>query len=215
MLSKLTGVTACLTRPRLGRRIAALLAAVSAMGLCVAVFRIIEFGTDPCSTVSLGISGLTGISFGTCQLALNTVLMLLVIRYDISQIGIGTLANMVLVGYIADAFMWVFGFIPGLFTLGMAGRILLFIPAIILFMIAVSFYMVVDLGSAPYDALPVIISANMKKGAYRRVRMIWDVSALTIGFVLGSTIGVVTIVTSFCLGPMITGIGERVKPFFE
>ena len=215
MTSKRTGIATCLTRPRLGRRIAALLAALSTMGFCVAIFRIIQFGTDPCSTMSLGISRVTGISFGTCQLALNAALMLLVLRFDIRQIGIGTLANMVLVGYVADAFMWVFSHVPALGALNMAGRIALFVPAMALFLVAVSIYMVVDLGSAPYDALPVILAARMKKGAFKRVRMTWDIAALTIGYVLGSTVGLTTLVTGFCLGPAIAAVGERVRPFFE
>lgn len=215
MMDKLTGITACLRHPRLGRRLAALFAALTMMGFGVAVFRIINFGTDPCSTMSLGISRVTGISFGTCQMALNAILLVLVVRYDITEIGIGTVANMVLVGYIADFFMWVFSFIPALHALGMAGRIALFIPTMALFLFAVSIYMVVDMGRAPYDALPVIIAARMKKGSFKRVRMTWDIAAMTIGYILGSTVGLTTVVTGFCLGPAISAISDRARPFFE
>ena len=49
----------------------------------------VGFGTDPCSTFTLGVSARTGISFGTCQLAFNLLMFLPVIRFDLSRIGIG------------------------------------------------------------------------------------------------------------------------------
>lgn len=45
------------TYPRAGRRVAALLASVLMMGAGVALFTMVGFGTDPCSTFSLGLSG--------------------------------------------------------------------------------------------------------------------------------------------------------------
>ena len=44
--------------------------------------------------------------------------------------------------------------------------------------------------------------------------MCWDVGALTLGFLLGSTVGLTTVVTGFCLGPAIAAVRERVKGFY-
>lgn len=43
-------------------------------------------------------------------------------------------------------------------------------------MVAVAFYMVVELGSGPYDAIPQIISKYVKKIPYAVIRMIYDLS---------------------------------------
>ena len=91
-----------MARPRMGRRIAALCLSVTAMGLCVAVFDRIGLGTDPCSTMNLGLSRKIGLPFGTTQLLVNLLMLIAVLRYDIGRIGMGTIANMVFVGYIAD-----------------------------------------------------------------------------------------------------------------
>lgn len=93
-------------RPRMGRRLAVLTVSLVAIGLCVAVFKTVGFGTDPGSTFSLGISAWTGVSFGTCQLVFNALLFIPVLRLDLSRIGVGTIGNMVGLGYIADFFMW-------------------------------------------------------------------------------------------------------------
>lgn len=202
-------------RPRMGRRLVSLAASVAAMGLCVAVFDRIGLGTDPCSCMNLGFSRLLGIPFGTWQLLLNAALLLAVIRFDPGRIGAGTVANMVFVGYIAEFFMGIFDRFPALSALTLPVRMALFVPTMALFLLAASIYMVVDLGVAPYDGVPQIIAAHARRMSFRTVRMCWDVGALTLGFLLGSTVGLTTVVTGFCLGPAIAAVGDRVKGFYE
>ena len=202
-------------RPRMGRRLVSLALSVAAMGLCVAVFDRIGMGTDPCSCMNLGFSRLLGIPFGTWQLLLNALLLLVVIRFDPGRIGAGTVANMVFVGYIAEFFMVVFDRFPALSAMTLPVRLAVFVPTMALFLLAASIYMVVDLGVAPYDGVPQIIAAHTRHMSFRAVRMCWDVGVMTLGFLLGSTVGLTTVVTGFCLGPAIAAVGERVKGFYE
>lgn len=202
-------------RPRMARRVIALFGSIFMMGFCVAVFRLIGAGTDPCSCMNLGISGRLGISFGTWQLTLNIVLLLIVLRFAKEKISLGTLVNMVFVGYIADFFMYLLGgFIPEP-GLSLAARALIFVPAVVVFLLAASIYLTVDLGCAPYDALPMIIAAHTDRFSYRVIRMAWDLAALSIGFLLGATVGIATLITGFCIGPVVTAVGARIQDFFE
>lgn len=203
-----------MARPRMGRRLVSLLLSVLAMGLCVAVFDRIGLGTDPCSTMNLGLSRMTGLSFGTWQLTLNALLMLIVLACDLGRIGAGTLANMVLVGYTADFVMAVLDRYPALLTLTLSARLAVFVPTMLLFLLAASVYMAVDLGVAPYDAVPQILAARAKKLSFRAIRVCWDVGVMLIGFALGSTVGLTTVVTGFCLGPAIAAVKERMKGFY-
>ena len=202
-------------RPRMARRVIALFGSIFMMGFCVAVFRLIGAGTDPCSCMNLGISGRLGISFGTWQLTLNVAMLLVVLRFAPELISAGTLVNMIFVGYIADFFIHVLGGLMPEAGLTLAMRALIFVPVIAAFLLAASVYMTVDLGCAPYDALPLIIAAHTKRLSYRTIRMIWDLSALSIGFVLGATVGIATVITGFCIGPAITAVGARLKGVFE
>ena len=202
-------------RPKMAKRLAALVLSILAMGFCVAVFKLIAVGTDPCSCMNLGISGRLGISFGTWQLTLNVAMLLVVPRFAPELISAGTLVNMIFVGYIADFFIHVLGGLMPEAGLTLAMRALIFVPVIAAFLLAASVYMTVDLGCAPYDALPMIIAAHTKRLSYRTIRMCWDLGALSIGFVLGATVGIATVVTGFCLGPAITAVGARLKGVFE
>ena len=202
-------------RPKMAKRLAALVLSILVMGFCVAVFKLIAVGTDPCSCMNLGISGRLGISFGTWQLTLNVAMLLVVLRFAPELISAGTLVNMIFVGYIADFFIHVLGGLMPEAGLTLAMRALIFVPVMALFLLVVTIYMTVDLGCAPYDALPLIIAAHTKRLSYRTIRMIWDLSALSIGFVLGATVGIATVITGFCIGPAITAVGARLKGVFE
>ena len=208
-------IAANFTRPRMGRRLAVLTVSLIVIGVCVAVFKTVGFGTDPCSTFTLGVSARTGISFGTCQLAFNLLMFLPVIRLDLSRIGVGTVANMVGVGYMADFTMWLMSpHIPPE-GLSIVVRIALFAVSMAAFLIAAAFYMVVDLGVAPYDAIPQLIAARTNRLSARAIRMLWDISILSLGFLLGSTVGLTTLITGFCVGPAIAFVSSRVRGWFE
>lgn len=199
----------------MGRRLAVLTVSIIAIGICVAVFKAVGFGTDPCSTFTLGVSARTGVSFGTCQLVFNLLMFLPVIRFDLSRIGVGTVANMAGVGYVADFCMRLIGQHTPPEGFSMTARVLMFAVSMAAFLIFAAFYMVVDLGVAPYDAIPQLIAAHTNRVSARAVRMLWDITILSLGFLLGSTVGLTTLITGFCLGPAIAFVSDRVKSWFE
>ena len=201
-------------RPRMGRRMTGLLLSILIMGLCVAVFKLTGVGTSPCSCMNLGISRALGISFGTWQLLLNAAL-LLIVRFAPEKISIGTLVNMVFVGYIAEIFMNLLGGLIPETGLPAGELALVFALTLAAYLVSASVYLAADLGCAPYDAVPMILAAHTGRVSYRAIRMAWDVGALSIGFALGETVGIATLITGFCLGPAITAVGARVRPWFE
>ena len=111
-------------------------AAVILMGFALSFLNRTGFGTDPCTAMNLGISAKFGLSLGTWQLLFNLILFVIVLWKDKSQIGIGTIANMVLVGYAMDFFTCIENFFiaEGYFT-SMAIRVLVLIPALTLFIV--------------------------------------------------------------------------------
>lgn len=206
---------ASFARPRTGRRMVALLLGVFLMGAGVALFDQLGFGTDPCSVLGLAVSRLIGWGYGNYLLLFNGALLLLLLCIgEIRRIGIGSIANIVLVGYSADFVNWLINCIHPLTNETMAVRLIVFVPSMIIFLIAVSLYMVVDLGVAPYDAMPMVI-ADCKKWHFPLVRMIWDLVVLALGWLCGGRVGLVTVVTGFCLGPVFGAIANRIRPFFE
>lgn len=197
------------------RRVAVLFLGVITMGLCVAVFDQLGFGADPCSAMNLAVSRLIGWSFGTYQLLFNIALLAVVILLKgARRIGLGTLANMVLVGYAADAGEWILNRTHPLTGETLAVKLVVFVPAIALFLVALAFYMVVDLGAAPYDAAPQLIAARQNRFSPAVVRVAWDVAAIVICLLAGGTVGPVTLAIGFLLGPVISAIARRFRQYF-
>lgn len=56
-------------------------------------------GLDSFTAVNTGISNKLGIGLGVYQLAVNLVIFIFILWLDRKQIGIGTILNMVLVGF--------------------------------------------------------------------------------------------------------------------
>ena len=215
MLRKLCNHLFC--QPRMGRRIPVLVISVILMGLCVALFEKARVGTDPCTVFNLSMAQnvLHWENLGTWQLLFNLVLLagILLLREG-RCIGLGSLANMVLVGYSRDFFKpLVERFLPGeLDSLLVRGAV--FVPTMAVFLVAVAFYMVVELGTAPYDAVPQII-ARRTKAPFAVVRVIFDITVTAVGFLLGGQVGVFTVLACFFLGPVIAAIAAKFRPWFN
>lgn len=126
-------------------RLILVIAAVILMGFALSWLLLVDLGTDPCTLLNQTISTRLGISIGNWQALFNTVLLIFVIIFGGRNLGFGTLANMFLVGYSIDFFSWIWAKVlpADLFT-SMGVRIAVLIPALILFILAASFYMDVD-----------------------------------------------------------------------
>lgn len=84
------------------KRLGMMLVGVLIMGFAVTIYNKTLFGTDPYTCMVLGMTKLFGFSFGVTQLILNCLIILLGVFFAKHFIGIGTLFNMVCIGFIAD-----------------------------------------------------------------------------------------------------------------
>ena len=102
----------CFERPpKFRNRMIMMLIGVVLQALGLSLLINIELGTDPCSCLTQGVTNWIPLSFGTCQLLCHLVTFAFVIRYDLSQIGFGTIGNMVCLGYISDFFRWIWSIV--------------------------------------------------------------------------------------------------------
>lgn len=185
--------------------------AIFFMGFALSLLILIDMGTDPFSCMNLGFSSALQISFGTWQLLLNMVLFVVTIIFQRNLIGLGTFVNMIAVGYVADFFGAVWNqmeIFKSPMSLGL--RLVILAGALAVFVMTAAIYMTADLGMAPWDAVPFIIAGRVKKLSFRWIRMIWDTTAVLLGFVLGMKVGVITVLMVLTLGPVISWFGEHV-----
>lgn len=194
------------------QRLAAMLVSIVVMGFALSLLVRVNWGTDPCTTLNLAISEKIGMSLGSWQALFNTFLFLFVVLWGRNFIGFGTLANMILVGYSVDFFSWIWNrlFGEGYFE-SISVKIAVLIPALAVFVVSVGVYMVMDLGTAPYDALPFLIQRKLHTVSFRTVRMVWDMTMLVVGILLGGQAGIVSILMAFFIGPAIAWVEKKIK----
>ena len=188
-----------------------LLLSVIILGFCLSFLDKTSFGTDPCTTFNLGISKSLGLSLGNWQALFNSFLFLFVFLFGRDQIGWGTLANMFVVGYSYDFFSWINGMLlPADLFDTMLNRLLITIPILALFIIAVAIYISIEQGIAPYDAIPNMISKKLVNIPFKLIRMGWDISITILGVLLGEKIGLITIIMAFTIGPTISFVDKHI-----
>lgn len=150
------------------RRAAVMTVGVLFMGFAVAALVLADLGTDPFTTACLAFAARMGWLLGSAELLINAVMFCLVLWQDPHRIGLGTLANMVLVGYTADFFGWVFRLYGITAPTGGAARFVFMVAALAVFVVAASLYMTADLGTAPYDAMSFVLAAHAAPSALPR-----------------------------------------------
>ena len=188
------------------------------MGICVFFLNRTNLGPDPCSAVNYAVSNRIGMSFGTYQLIVNIILFLFTVFQDRTLFGLGTIGNMVVVGYSADFTGWVvgkLGLLPETMTLTVAQSVMIMIPTLAVFLVAAALYMNCGLGTSPYDALPLLIHHKLEKATektipFRFVRMVYDGTFTLAAFLIGGGIGIVTVLMVFTLGPAVDLVGKVV-----
>lgn len=207
----------CFQRPpKFVNRLIMVILGVIVQGFGLSLLINISLGTDPCTAFTQGIIEYVPLSFGTAQLLINLFAFIFVVKYDLSQVGYGTIANMVFIGYISDFFRYIWSnILPENFFEPMTMKLIILIPALIIFILGASAYMTAGLGASPYDALPFIISAHVNKISFKYLRMIWDISFMAIGLILGGNVGIMTIALAFFLGPVITWTKKKLSKFIE
>lgn len=175
---------------------------IALLSLGTAFLRGGQVGLDPFTATNTGISGHLNLSLGVYQLGANLLIFIFILVMDRHKIGIGTLLNMVLVGFEVQ---WFIALYQRLFGTQVNVIIIIsnLIIGLLLFTLGASMYMGADLGVAPYDAIAPILSDRLH-AQYRTVRIAQDVLFMVVAFLVGGPVGVGTIIVAFFTGPLIT-----------
>ena len=147
-------------------------------------------GTNAWNTLSLGISGRTGISFGTATFTVSVVIILIDL-IGRGRLGFGSLLNMVLIPVFSDLFLKLLPFIPAPKSTVMGVICTLAGQTITSF--AMVLYMSAALGAGPRDTLMVILGKKVPKMPIGVVRLGIDLLALLAGVLLGAPFGFGTV----------------------
>ena len=175
---------------------------IALISLGAAICNVGGVGVDPFTAMNMGAAELFGIRFGTYQVIVNLIILAVVFIMDRFQIGIGTVVNMVAVGYLIEFFTWAYAFVPHL-PEGILRSAVHLVAGTLVFTLGVSLYLKTRMGVSPIDAVAPI-AVKLTGAPYTRCRVIQDVAVTVIAFLVGGPLGIFTIVAAFFTGPLIT-----------
>src|SRR2546423_2814646 len=187
-------------RGGLGMRLAVLASGLFLFALGIVAFLESKLGLSPWDVLHQGIAKHTPLSFGEANILVSVVVVTIAWLLG-ARVGIGTLANAVLVG----------AFIVGLTSVGavqhlahdpLGVRIGLLAAGVALTGAGSGIYLAAALGAGPRDSL-MVVGSELLGRRIAVVRVGLELCALGIGIGLGGTFGVGTVAFALSIGPSI------------
>jgi uncharacterized membrane protein YczE len=185
------------------RRLIQLFLGLALYGFSMGLMIRSNLGLDPWDVFHQGVSEHVGLSFGLIVNIVGAVVLLLWIPIR-QRPGLGTIANVLLIGLWADFSLWL---VPAASSLPLAWVMLL--SGVFLNGVATGAYIGAGLGPGPRDGLMTGI-VKRTGGSVRATRTLIEVAVLSIGWLLGGTVGLGTVVYALAIGPII----HRMLPLF-
>ncbi|MET8697009.1 hypothetical protein ABZV65_31215 [Streptomyces bauhiniae] len=183
------------TPGRLARRLCQLYAGLALYGASSALLVRSGLGLEPWNVLHQGLAARTGLSMGVVLTLLGAALLLLWIPLR-QRPGLGTVSNVLVIGFAMDATLSV---LPG--AHGMAWRIALLVSGVVLNGAATGLYIAADFGPGPRDGLMTGLHRRTGR-SIRLIRTCVEVTVVATGFALGGTVGVGTVLYALAIGPL-------------
>ncbi len=186
-------------------RVAIMMVGLAIAHLGVTLFLLTDLGSDPFNVLIQGLfrtvsKVLPFLTHGRVHIAVSLLIMLVLLVVDKSYIKIGTILCMVFGGPIIDLFSLI------LTPLAIDEKgYLIRIPVLALGCVILAYGMTIviksEAGTGPNDLVAVVISDKSHK-SFGLIRVLVDFSFVIIGFILGGTFGIGTIICAFLVGPV-------------
>jgi uncharacterized membrane protein YczE len=175
---------------------AALLLGLCGYGVSMAMMVRAGLGLDPWDVFHQGLARRTGMTIGLASAVVGVAVLLAWIPLR-NRPGIGTVANVVVIAITVDLTL---SLMPAPESLPVC--IALMLAAVVLNALSTVLYIGAGLGPGPRDGLMTGLVVRTGRSV-RLVRTTIEVTVLTVGWLLGGTVGVGTVVYAFGIGPLV------------
>lgn len=148
------------------------------LGLGIAIFKLSGLGNDPFSGMAMALAECVGIEYARFVILMNIGFFIIEIIWGRKLIGLGTIVNALLLGYIVTFF---YNLITSVIDAPqqMAMRVLTVCIGVIITSLGISMYQLPKQGVAPYDSISLIMTERWPKIPYFWCRVSNDaISAL-------------------------------------
>jgi uncharacterized membrane protein YczE len=189
---------------RLSRRLTQLTGGLVLYGVSMGLMFRSTLGLDPWDVFHAGVAAHLPLTFGQVVIATSFVVLLLWIPLK-QWPGLGTVVNAILIGLATDATLALVQTPHGL-----TGRVTMLLAGIGLNAVATASYIGAQLGPGPRDGLMTGL-VRRTGWSVRLVRTSLEVTVLVVGFFLGGTVGIGTVLYALGIGPLV----QVLLPIFE
>jgi uncharacterized membrane protein YczE len=186
------------------RRVAQLYLGLALYGFSTALLVNADLGLDPWDVFHQGLAERTALTIGVATVVTSAFVMLLWI--PLRQLpGFGTISNAIGVGLAVDAVLL---FLPAPDSVPV--QTVFLVTGVVLNGVATGMYIGAGLGPGPRDGLMTGWAARSGR-SIRLVRTAIEAVVLVVGWALGGTVGVGTVLYALAIGP----IAHATIPFFS
>ncbi|MFI1827642.1 YitT family protein [Streptomyces sp. NPDC020412] len=192
--AKASAVAAVRSR-RLPRRLAQLYAGLVLYGISAAMMVRAGLGLDPWGVFHQGLAERTGLTIGVVTTIAGVLVLLAWIPLR-QRPGLGTVSNVLVIGFAMDAALYV---LPA--AQGLAVQIPVLVAAVVLNGAATGLYIAARFGPGPRDGLMTGLH-RVTGRSIRLVRTGIEVAVVASGVLLGGTVGVGTVAYALGIGPL-------------
>ncbi len=182
--------------PRFLARLPGLLVGLMLFGAAIAVMAQAGLGLGPWEAFHQGISRQTGVPLGTVSILVGIPVLALWWPIGVRP-GIGTLLNIALVGTTTNLTL---PLVPAPSALPV--RLAMMLAGVIGIGVASGIYLAADLGAGPRDGLMTGLHHRFGWPIFA-VRTSIEMTVLAVGWFLGGTVGIGTLVFAFGIGPIV------------
>jgi uncharacterized membrane protein YczE len=161
-----------------------------------------KLGLPPWDVLHQGIAKHSPLSFGEAVVGVGLCVLVVAALLG-ARIGVGTVANAVLVGLVIVG-LTAIGPIERLSGDPLAVRIGLLAAGLALIGVGTAFYLAANLGAGPRDSL-MVVGATRLPLRIALVRAAIELAALGAGIALGGRVGIGTLVFAVGIGPTVEG----------
>jgi uncharacterized membrane protein YczE len=189
------------TGERLARRLSQLVLGLVLFGIGIGLMLQSDLGLPPWDVLHQGLANRFGLSVGLWSIIVSVGVLSLWLPLR-EPYGLGTLLNALIIGVMIDATAAV---IP---TAGSSiAAIGMMLIGVLSIAVASGLYIGAGLGPGPRDGLMTGIA---KKGpSIRLTRSVLEIGVLALGWILGGTFGIGTIVFALAIGPLVQFFLQR------
>lgn len=170
-------------------------------------------GNDPVGIFYDGIRnalGLTTAQLGLASNIVNVSLVILLLILARKYISIGTLIYFLPYGFFVTVGNNIYQILIPADTI--PARILFSIAGCLTLYIGIAICITADIGVDPFTGIVLYLTEKLKK-PYRTMKILFDITLILIGLLLGGTPGVVTLFTAFLGGPLIQFFINIIKKY--